>query len=972
MKPVLPLSTRRTPHPSAVLAVAAFGAFLAFLDSTIVNVAFPDIAESFPDASIGELSWVLNSYNIVFAAFLVVAGRLADLLGRRRTFVWGVLLFTATSAACAAAGSLEQLIAFRVLQGLGAALLVPASLALVVEGFDEEHRAHGIGLWGAAAAMAAGLGPPIGGALVASADWRWAFLVNVPLGLLAVVVARRVLVESRAPGRRRVPDLRGALLLAISLGLVTLALVRGHDWGWTSAATLGALLAGAVAVAGFVLSSRAHPAPILDPALMRLRSFSLASILTVVAGAGFYAYLLTHILFLTYVWDYSLLKAGLAVAPAAFVAAVVAARLGKVADRHGHRLIVVPGALVWAASFLWYIEQVGSTPDLLGAWLPGQVLSGIGVGATLPVLGSAGLAAVPNGVYGTASAVISSARQLGAVLGIAVLVVLVGTPLPGTVEASLRDGWTFSALCFLAVAVGALALRHTPPGGKSRSRSPPPSSCRPRCRSSATRSWCSTSRSAGDRDPRRHPCCSRDVPARRPLRPGPQHRPGAAAGRSRAVSRRGDRSDALYVVLRGRLSVTRGDQPGSEVGPRHRARGARPAHRRPPLRHGPRRARQHAAAPVGGTARRGRGRQHLPTLARGLASRLQQVEPPRKPATAAGVIAVIGAGADAPVDEVSRALVRHLGTWLDAADPGRVDAEQLERAEQRHQRVLLTAPYTGPHDPWRDFCLRACDRVVLVSAEPMPSQLDHPRLQGADLVLPREAARSAWVAAAAPRSVHAYDGSASLRPLAARLAQRSLGLVLGGGGARAFAHLGVLEELEAAGIEVGRIAGASVGAAIAALHAAGRDAAAVDAHVYEYFVRTNPLGDWTLPTRSLVRGRATLNGLERTFGDLAIEELPKEFRCVSVDLLKRTRVVHDRGRVATAVAASLRLPGLYPPLLLDGRLHVDGGVLDNLPVTTLTAQPEGPVVAVSISFGGGGGTAPPVAGRRACPGSATR
>jgi CRP-like cAMP-binding protein len=426
--------------------------------------------------------------------------------------------------------------------------------------------------------------------------------------------------------------------------------------------------------------------------------------------------------------------------------------------------------------------------------------------------------------------------------------------------------------------------------------------------------------------------------------------PGGAA-----LFEEGDRSDALYVVLRGRLSVTRGDQPGSEVG-RGTVLGELGLLTAAPRSATVRAVRdstllrlseaQLAAVADASTYR---------TLARGLASRLQQVEPPRRPATAAGVIAVIGAGADAPVDEVSRALVRHLGTWLDAADPGRVDAEQLERAEQRHQRVLLTAPYTGPHDPWRDFCLRACDRVVLVSAEPMPSQLDHPRLQGADLVLPREAARSAWVAAAAPRSVHAYDGSASLRPLAARLAQRSLGLVLGGGGARAFAHLGVLEELEAAGIEVGRIAGASVGAAIAALHAAGRDAAAVDAHVYEYFVRTNPLGDWTLPTRSLVRGRATLNGLERTFGDLAIEELPKEFRCVSVDLLKRTRVVHDRGRVATAVAASLRLPGLYPPLLLDGRLHVDGGVLDNLPVTTLTAQPEGPVVAVSISFGGGGG-----------------
>ncbi|MDX6520442.1 MAG: hypothetical protein QOF08_1047, partial [Gaiellales bacterium] len=209
-RPPAPLTKRRQPSPTAVLLVAAFGAFLAFLDSTIVNIAFPAIQRYFHSSDIGSLSWVLNAYNIAFAAFLVAGGRIADLIGRKRMFIYGVVLFTVASGLCAVADTVGQLVAFRVLQGIGAAVLVPASLALVVESFDEARRAHGVGLWGAAAAIASGLGPPIGGALVEASSWRWVFLVNLPLGVVAVVVARRGLVESRASGRRRVPDLRGA------------------------------------------------------------------------------------------------------------------------------------------------------------------------------------------------------------------------------------------------------------------------------------------------------------------------------------------------------------------------------------------------------------------------------------------------------------------------------------------------------------------------------------------------------------------------------------------------------------------------------------------------------------------------------------------------------------------------------------------------------------------------------------------
>ena len=188
----------------------------------------------------------------------------------------------------------------------------------------------------------------------------------------------------------------------------------------------------------FALSSRAHRSPLLDPALLRIPSFGLASLATVVAGLGFYAYLLTNILWLQYVWGYTVLEAGLALVPGALVAAVVAARLGPLANRYGYRPFVVPGAIVWAGAYVWYHQQVGVEPAFWTQWFPGQIISGIGVGATLPLLGSAALAAVPGARYATASALVSSARQLGGVLGIAILVVILDDPTPATAVTAFR------------------------------------------------------------------------------------------------------------------------------------------------------------------------------------------------------------------------------------------------------------------------------------------------------------------------------------------------------------------------------------------------------------------------------------------------------------------------------------------------------------------------------------------------------
>ncbi|MBV8930156.1 MAG: DHA2 family efflux MFS transporter permease subunit, partial [Mycobacteriaceae bacterium] len=734
-------------------------------------------------SDISSVSWVLNAYNIAFAAFLVAGGRFADLLGRKRMFIYGVVLFTVASGLCAAADTVGQLVAFRVLQGIGAAVLVPASLGLVVESFDAARRAHGVGLWGSAAAIASGLGPPIGGALVDAFSWRWVFLVNLPLGIVAVVVARRGLVESRASGRRHVPDLKGAALLAVALGCLTLGLVKGPDWGWLGAGTIGSFLVAVVAMLGFVLRSRNNPTPLIDPALLRIRSFAAGNVLTLIASAGFYAYLLTHVLFLNYVWHYNLLRAGLAVAPAAFVAAIVAAVLGRVADRHGYRVIITVGALIWAGGLLWYIERVGPTPDFLRDWLPGQLLQGIGVGATLPVLGSAALAGLAaGGGFATASAVVSSTRQLGAVIGIALLVVVVGTPARGATEEALRRGWVLAAVCFAAVALAGVLLgraRHVTDAADGLEPSlpiDPPES----------RSALHTSRPARIRPTAvggAHPLATLPLFARLDPASLAQLRDQAEQVELKAGSylfHEGETADSLYVVRSGRVEVVQNDVVVAELG-RGEVVGELGI-----LIHVPRSASIRAVrdstlvrltkTEFNKIADAG----VLSALVQELATRLHEAPPPAVPRgpTPEAVIAVIGVDADAPVRMVAFELVTALSSRLQVTEPGRVDRDGLERAEQAADKVVLHAAVDDAD--WHDFCLRSADRVVLVSADPAPPAGSMPeRASGADLVLAGPPAgrehRRMWEALITPRSVHAVRSSHvadDLRPLAARLAGR--------------------------------------------------------------------------------------------------------------------------------------------------------------------------------------------------------
>lgn len=473
-----PGDPRPSRPPGLVLAVASLGVFMAFVDATVVNIAFPDIERSFPTTGLDGLQWVLNAYNIVFAAFLVAAGRLADLAGRKRFFLAGLGVFTTASVGCALAPSVEALVAARVVQATGAAMLVPSSLALVLHAVPLRRRARAVALWTASAALAAGVGPTLGGLLVSASDWRLVFLVNVPVGLLAWLSASVVLRESREHGRRGTPDLLGALLLAGALAGLVLGIVQGEAWGWASPAVLSAFAGALLLGVAFALRTSRHRDPLVELGLLRIRNFSIANAMTIVGAAGFYAYTLCNVLFLTSVWGYSIVDASLALTPGPLVAVAIAGPTSRIVDRFGLRAVALPGGVLWCGGLLWLIERVEATPDFVGVWLPAMVLLGLGAGTLFPNVSGAAVVAAPGSRFATATALNAVARQLGAAIGVAIVVAIVGTPRPEQALRAFDHGWAFAAICLGVGALGCLAVGQVREARAPAPRVPPLASAR--------------------------------------------------------------------------------------------------------------------------------------------------------------------------------------------------------------------------------------------------------------------------------------------------------------------------------------------------------------------------------------------------------------------------------------------------------------------------------------------------------------
>lgn len=427
------MAVTRNPSPWTILAVTSLAVFAVALDALVLFIAFPAIQRDFSAVSDGQLSWVLNAYTIVYGALLVPMGRFADLVGRKRIFLSGAVLFTLASALCGLAPSPEWLIAARVVQAVGGAMLTPSSLALTLGAFPQERRAIAVTLWGAVGALAVVAGPPLGSLIVQTAGWPGIFFLNLPIGLVTVLAGRAIIGESRDESRGTLPDPLGITLLIAGAALVAFAIVQSDAWGWSSVYVYGALIGGLAILGAFIVQSSRSASPALDLALFGERNFRLANSAMFVFSIVFTAMLFGSIFFLTSIWGYTLVQAGLAVTPGPLMVVVFAPIAGRIAAAQGHRVLLVPGGLLYAAGALSFILASTATPQFLAVWLPTQLLIGTGVAFVLPVLSSAAVHDLPAPQLAVGSGVNQAIRQFGAVLGVSLTFALLG-PAPGAIE----------------------------------------------------------------------------------------------------------------------------------------------------------------------------------------------------------------------------------------------------------------------------------------------------------------------------------------------------------------------------------------------------------------------------------------------------------------------------------------------------------------------------------------------------------
>jgi EmrB/QacA subfamily drug resistance transporter len=437
-----------------VTAVLVGSAFLAGVDLFIVNVAFDQIGHDFAGTELSELSWILNAYAVVYAALLVPMGRLADRVGQKRGFVAGMAVFIAASLACGFAPGIWWLVAFRVVQAVGAAAMTPASLGLLLAAVAPERRAPAARLWATTGAVAAALGPALGGGLV-QLSWHWAFWINLPVGLLLLFGALRYVPDVRFNRGTPMPDLAGALLLILAVGGLVLGLVQAGDWGWTSTRVLGAFAVSVLATAAFGRRTLRHRSPIITPALLAVPAFRWANLATLVFNTAFGAALLGAILWLQQAWGYGAMQAGLAIAVGPLAVPITSALAHRLFPRTSPGHMIAAGSLVFAGSALWQGAALTSTPAYWTGFLPAWVLGGVGVGLAMPSLLAAATAALAPAQASTGGGIVTMSRQVGLALGVSMLVTIVDG---ADREAGFAQAWYAVALTMLVAALTALRL----------------------------------------------------------------------------------------------------------------------------------------------------------------------------------------------------------------------------------------------------------------------------------------------------------------------------------------------------------------------------------------------------------------------------------------------------------------------------------------------------------------------------------
>ena len=444
---------------AAVIAAVGIPIFMVTLDNLVVSTALPVIRADL-GASIADLQWFVNAYTLPFAAFLLTAAALGDRIGRRRMFLFGIVVFTLASAAAALAAEPWQLTAARAVQGLGGAAVAPLSLTLLAGAVPDRMRTAAVGIWGGISGLGVAVGPVVGGAVVSGLDWHWIFWLNVPVGVVALVLATFVLRESRGGARRLDP--LGLVLSAAGMLLLVWGIVDGPDHGWTSARVLGMLITGAVLMTSFLLWQSRNTTPMLPLSLFRTRGFSLVNIVTLTFSAGTFGAVFLLAQFFQVVQGLSPLDSGLRTLPWTAAPMIVAPLAGIFGDRIGQRNLIFAGQTLLAGAILWIGLATTATVgygDLVIAF----VMAGVGMGLTFAPISTMALGSVSEQERGVASGANNTIRELGVAVGVAALASVFSSYGGYTSHQSFVDGMRPAVLVGAAVvAAGAVVALWLP------------------------------------------------------------------------------------------------------------------------------------------------------------------------------------------------------------------------------------------------------------------------------------------------------------------------------------------------------------------------------------------------------------------------------------------------------------------------------------------------------------------------------
>ena len=404
-------------HRFGLLAICSASLFIVGVDVTAVNVALPSLERDL-GAGVSGLQWTVDAYTVVMASLLMLGGSIADRFGRRRIFVTGLATFSFASLLCSLAPSVDALIAARVLQAVGASMMNPVAMSIITNAFtDPRERAQAVGVWGAVFGLSMALGPIIGGALLAVADWRAIFLINLPMGILAIAMTLRFIPESRAPHSRRFDPVGQFAVIALLAGL-TFAIIEGPHLGWSSAPIAGTFAIAGTAGATLLIYEGRRREPLIDPRFFRSVPFASATVISVAAFASFGGFLFLNTLFLQGARGFTPLEAGLATVPMALMTVVAAPISGRIVGRRGPRIpLVVAGLLLAIGSGM----MIGVATDVpLGWLLAAYAIFGTGFGLVNAPITNAAVSGMPRAQAGTASAIATTSRQVGQTMGVAI------------------------------------------------------------------------------------------------------------------------------------------------------------------------------------------------------------------------------------------------------------------------------------------------------------------------------------------------------------------------------------------------------------------------------------------------------------------------------------------------------------------------------------------------------------------------